>query len=412
MKQLTCEMCGSTDLLKDGGVFVCQTCGCKYSIEEARKMMVEGTVEVRGTVKIDNSDKIKNILQLAEDAFVDGRWDSAYGYSNEALAIRPDDPLAIALQGLSVLGKEEIGNDVPLSSTNAMKRMFTFIDADKQITAEEIDVVAKISKYIDLVCDAKRSGFIEEIRNFEYQKVEYSAGEETAAAGLLLMASLGGDKAQQNKAKADLDKIKARRLHNEALDAQISKVENRNSKVEYFRTSWKEQISNCIENYETQEKAKRIAAYWTEHAAEKAALDSEISSINSRLTDLESQLAAIADEVDPQIEALVEKKTVKIPEEIEYDKQNELVQELETTRSKLGLFKGKEKKAIAERLNTIEKPKLEELKKLYDVAKYEYLEAIDEEIEELEARGDDLRDEVEKLENRLEEINEELTKNR
>lgn len=50
MKQLTCEMCGGTDLIKQDGVFVCQSCGCKYSIEEAKKMMVEGTVEVAGTV--------------------------------------------------------------------------------------------------------------------------------------------------------------------------------------------------------------------------------------------------------------------------------------------------------------------------------------------------------------------------
>lgn len=39
MKQLICEMCGGTDLVKEGGVFVCQTCGCKYSVEEARKLM-------------------------------------------------------------------------------------------------------------------------------------------------------------------------------------------------------------------------------------------------------------------------------------------------------------------------------------------------------------------------------------
>lgn len=37
MKQLVCEMCGSKDLVKDGGVFVCQSCGCKYSVEEAKK---------------------------------------------------------------------------------------------------------------------------------------------------------------------------------------------------------------------------------------------------------------------------------------------------------------------------------------------------------------------------------------
>ena len=41
MKQLTCEMCGSTDLMKDGGVFVCQSCGCKYSVEEAKRMIRE-----------------------------------------------------------------------------------------------------------------------------------------------------------------------------------------------------------------------------------------------------------------------------------------------------------------------------------------------------------------------------------
>ena len=38
MKQLTCEMCGSTELIKQDGFFVCQTCGTKYSVEEAKKM--------------------------------------------------------------------------------------------------------------------------------------------------------------------------------------------------------------------------------------------------------------------------------------------------------------------------------------------------------------------------------------
>ena len=62
MKQLTCEMCGSTELIKQDGVFVCQTCGCKYSVEEARKMMVEGTV------RVDNSEKIAKYYQLARTA--------------------------------------------------------------------------------------------------------------------------------------------------------------------------------------------------------------------------------------------------------------------------------------------------------------------------------------------------------
>lgn len=62
MKQLTCEMCGGTDLIKQDGVFVCQNCGMKYSVEEAKKMMVEGTV------KVDNSDRVRNYYELARTA--------------------------------------------------------------------------------------------------------------------------------------------------------------------------------------------------------------------------------------------------------------------------------------------------------------------------------------------------------
>lgn len=55
-------MCGGTDLIKQDGVFVCQYCGTKYSVEEARKMMIDGTVDVQGTVKIDNSAFVQKIF--------------------------------------------------------------------------------------------------------------------------------------------------------------------------------------------------------------------------------------------------------------------------------------------------------------------------------------------------------------
>ncbi len=69
MKKLACEMCGSTDLVKQGGLFVCQFCGTKYSAEEAKKMMVEGTVDVSGsTVKLDTSEELDNLYQIARRA--------------------------------------------------------------------------------------------------------------------------------------------------------------------------------------------------------------------------------------------------------------------------------------------------------------------------------------------------------
>lgn len=95
MKQLTCEMCGSTDLIKDGGVFVCQTCGCKYSVEEARKMMIEGTVDVRGTVQVDNSANVKKYLENAKRAMAKEDWDETEKYYNLVEQNDPDNIEAI-----------------------------------------------------------------------------------------------------------------------------------------------------------------------------------------------------------------------------------------------------------------------------------------------------------------------------
>ncbi len=78
MKAIQCELCGSNDLMKKDGLFVCQHCGTKYSLEEARKLMVEinGTVDVQGTVKIDNATKRELIVESKVsfyEIFVDGQ---------------------------------------------------------------------------------------------------------------------------------------------------------------------------------------------------------------------------------------------------------------------------------------------------------------------------------------------------
>ena len=44
MAALTCELCNSTDFVKEGDYFVCQSCGMKYDLESAKaKMQIEST---------------------------------------------------------------------------------------------------------------------------------------------------------------------------------------------------------------------------------------------------------------------------------------------------------------------------------------------------------------------------------
>ena len=92
MKRLTCEMCGSQDLIKKDGVFECQSCGCKYTVEEAKKLMVEGVVEVKVTepVKIDNSSKIDGFYEIARRAREDGNITQAAQYYNLILQEEPN----------------------------------------------------------------------------------------------------------------------------------------------------------------------------------------------------------------------------------------------------------------------------------------------------------------------------------
>lgn len=92
MKQLTCEMCGGTDLIKQDGVFVCQNCGMKYSVEEAKRMMIEGTVDVQGTVKVDNSAFVQKYLANARRAKQKEDWAETEKYYN---MVEQNDPTNI-----------------------------------------------------------------------------------------------------------------------------------------------------------------------------------------------------------------------------------------------------------------------------------------------------------------------------
>ncbi len=105
MKQLICEMCGSADLIKQGGVFVCQSCGTKYSVEEARKMMIEGTVDVSGsTVRIDKSENVKALLERAIMALKDEEWKKANKYCEQILDLEPKNADAYLVKLMSALG--------------------------------------------------------------------------------------------------------------------------------------------------------------------------------------------------------------------------------------------------------------------------------------------------------------------
>lgn len=151
MKRLTCEMCGGTDLIKQDGVFVCQNCGMKYSVEDAKKMMIEGTVDVKGTVQVDNSAFVQKYLTNANRALEKEDWEEVEKYYN---MVEQNSPQNMEAVFFSSYGKAMLS----LTDTDYFKReqkfkvlnrsMSVISDYYETTTENKEEVLRKISRYI------------------------------------------------------------------------------------------------------------------------------------------------------------------------------------------------------------------------------------------------------------------------
>lgn len=100
MKKITCEICGSNDLIKKDNFFECQLCGTKYSTEEVKKIVLEGSIDISGsTVKIDNSGNIENYLSIAQNAYKANNMSECEKYCNMILEIDSKIYEALLLKG-------------------------------------------------------------------------------------------------------------------------------------------------------------------------------------------------------------------------------------------------------------------------------------------------------------------------
>lgn len=88
MEKIVCEMCGNNNLIKQDGVYVCESCGTKYTLEEAKKLL---------NVKIDNSEEESNLFKLATDYYEKGNLEKTVEFCEKVLAINSNNEKASAI---------------------------------------------------------------------------------------------------------------------------------------------------------------------------------------------------------------------------------------------------------------------------------------------------------------------------
>ena len=138
-------MCGSQEMVKQDGMFVCQYCGTKYSIEEARNLMVEGTV------KIDNSEFVKKYLANARRAYEKEDWEEVEKYYNlvEQNAPKNMEAVFFSSYGKVMLSLTDAEYFKRQQKFNVLNKSISVINDYYEVTDEDKEnVIKKIGEAI------------------------------------------------------------------------------------------------------------------------------------------------------------------------------------------------------------------------------------------------------------------------
>ena len=134
-------MCGGKDLIKEDGVFVCQSCGCKYSPEEAKKIMIEDTVEVKGKVSVDSSDSLNNFIIRGNQFFEKREYEKAEAYYDKALDI---DANSHAVMNNFLEKAKQLFNDKQYSRADVYFNKVLYIEPNNSDALKGISLIDKI----------------------------------------------------------------------------------------------------------------------------------------------------------------------------------------------------------------------------------------------------------------------------
>ena len=436
MKRLMCEMCGGTDLIKDNGVFVCQSCGCKYTIEEARKMMIEGVVEVTGTVKVDNTKQIENLMVNAERAYKDNRYQDAQSLYKQVLALDPNNVKAILHEGISAGWQGNLVRYTMQQATDSTIRALHTADKETERTyvlekfvCEALSEITDLGKAVVRLCEKslqeaidRSNRELESLKSYSNRSGLYADYEWIKQRANASMKSLEADQKKYGEIK-DNTYLLVLSVYEEALkmfhDAEKYEVETcdqmiyklkgcRIDKNAYYQLTVNkyQNVLNSIQNIRKKKEdqlkeieKERVRKYWEDHKEDKARLDSELSDLNEEKRKLYTQASKLMNSID-QYQG---KKEQRIPMEDELDILEEQKKELTDQKSRLGLFKSKEKRVLDDQIQEIEKEILV-LKERILEKKHEIQTECDKEIAERQKEKQVVDTQLKQVNQRIDEI--------
>lgn len=444
MKQLVCEICGSTDLIKNGGVFVCQTCGCKYSLEEVRRIMSKGSQNIVSVNKAKavngNTDVIKNYLDIARNAINADNPKEADNYCNRIIEIDVTNWEAWFIKGKAVGWQSTLANvriketisafskaiencpskDIGELKLNCEKELqnlqkallsmriknFTTNPNEHDVLGLRNDVATIMNTEIRFlckilparaqmisvsnlvyvfqinsgVCDAWENVYSNYIGDDnhpnDYNFTRFLEEGDCLIEALKLALTLfdekeynevvNGLKKQIYENMIDIEKhLKDAKSYKLSFDGGYSHyichkqlADNAKSIRQSYISDWNAKI-RYIERKEEEAAKQRIRDYWEEHKDERERLNSEKDKLLSEQKELELKIFEL------------ERKKEDVPAQQRINDVQSLIETLVTEKNSLGIFKGKDKKVLQEKIDAA-KSEIAKLKKEVEEQQLEF----------------------------------------
>ena len=510
MKQLVCEMCDGTGFVKQDGMFVCQSCGCKYSVEEARKLMSEHEDSPSQISSKADSTRLTNLLNLAKSSYNSKNYAQAEEFCNQVIALDGNNYAAWKLKGEAINYQINADNQRILEVYNCLMNAYNVLSDEEKVLHRDdilsslktcmeeevtfwlnqfkenrpteaslnrtknayVDAYNKMAKAFDVLDIDKneKEDYLKIFDNFFIKKANaavvsswkttvgynyfrddldnlgkdwnrtpgrtetgtdyFRPSEEIRSTFFnetgLLVDLLEFCIEQFNDKTWDLEQTiydniiylydiptnqcsykpmvdtwtngygavtdrseyykLDRYLTLEAKDFRRTRLKNLNAdkRISNLRiTRYKKEAAEA----EQRAKEAKIAEYWAARPEEKAKMDQDIETFQQKKNELHAKIESINKEI---IKKKKERDT-KLPIEEAVDKQKQLIEQLLLDKKNCGLFNSKGKKEIQSRIDTIETPKLEQLKKQADAESDALFAKVSQELHDLETEREQLQ---------------------
>ncbi|MBR5826179.1 MAG: hypothetical protein IKY78_03735 [Clostridia bacterium] len=187
MKKIVCELCESMEFVKDGGMFICQSCGTKYTLEEAKRMMkeVDGEVSVsaaQAPSADSNKQQIENFLVLAANAFQSCNNKETESYCNKIIELDVTNYKAWFLKGQAIAWQSTYEKTRVSEGANAMRKAYDYAPEEekKEFAKKSLDAIKNVCNGLAELAKSKYEILPEEVDRLkfvEFLKTCYDATE-------------------------------------------------------------------------------------------------------------------------------------------------------------------------------------------------------------------------------------------